>query len=85
MVCRHSSEALRRPVPSTHTHQSTAVLAVRGLFRLVDMWHQRTTQRSALKRLDDRRLNDVGITVDEARKAYEKPFWRGKSATVQSD
>jgi len=37
---------------------------------------QRRRQRSALLELDDRRLNDIGLTRDQALKEARKPLWR---------
>jgi uncharacterized protein YjiS (DUF1127 family) len=37
---------------------------------------QRRRQRNALLELDDRRLNDVGLTRDRALEECRKPLWR---------
>ena len=42
----------------------------------VDRALQRRRQRNALLELDDWRLNDVGLTRDQARKESRKPSWR---------
>jgi uncharacterized protein YjiS (DUF1127 family) len=42
----------------------------------VDRALQRRRQRNALLELDDRRLNDIGLTRDRARKESRKPLWR---------
>jgi uncharacterized protein YjiS (DUF1127 family) len=42
----------------------------------VDHALQRRRQRNALLELDDRRLNDIGLTRDRAREESRKPLWR---------
>jgi uncharacterized protein YjiS (DUF1127 family) len=42
----------------------------------VDRALQRRRQRNALLELDDRRLNDIGLTRDRARAESRKPLWR---------
>jgi uncharacterized protein YjiS (DUF1127 family) len=42
----------------------------------VDRALQRRRQRTALLALDDRRLNDIGLTRDRAREESRKPLWR---------
>jgi uncharacterized protein YjiS (DUF1127 family) len=37
---------------------------------------QRRRQRNALLELDDRRLNDIGLTRDRVREESRKPLWR---------
>ena len=44
--------------------------------RVIGVWIERDRQRRALARLDDRRLDDVGITHSEAVREIAKPFWR---------
>jgi uncharacterized protein YjiS (DUF1127 family) len=43
---------------------------------LVLAWSERSRQRAALQRLDDRMLRDVGLTRAEVGRECEKPFWR---------
>lgn len=38
--------------------------------------HRRYRQRRALLRLDDRLLNDIGVTREQALDEACKPFWR---------
>jgi uncharacterized protein YjiS (DUF1127 family) len=40
------------------------------------VWRGRARQRKALKRLDDRLLDDVGLSREQARRETAKPFWR---------
>jgi uncharacterized protein YjiS (DUF1127 family) len=44
--------------------------------RTLATWIDRARQRQALADLDDRMLNDIGITRSEARREAAKPFWR---------
>jgi len=39
-------------------------------------WQQRTRERAALAALDDRLLEDIGLTRAQARAEADKPFWQ---------
>jgi uncharacterized protein YjiS (DUF1127 family) len=43
---------------------------------LWDTWQQRARQRRQLAELDDRQLDDIGISRAEALCEAAKPFWR---------
>jgi uncharacterized protein YjiS (DUF1127 family) len=43
---------------------------------LIGAWIERSRQRRALADLDDRLLDDVGITRSAAAREIAKPFWR---------
>jgi uncharacterized protein YjiS (DUF1127 family) len=43
---------------------------------LIASWIGRTRQRNALATLDDRMLQDIGITRYDAARECGKPFWR---------
>lgn len=72
------------------TSRLQATLAARGLvgtrmpaFRpltwavaTLRTWRERAKQRTALAALDDRLLDDVGLTRSQARAEIGKPFWR---------
>jgi uncharacterized protein YjiS (DUF1127 family) len=47
-----------------------------GAWRHLARLHERSRQRRALARLDDRLLRDVGITRYEAEWECRKPFWQ---------
>ena len=47
-----------------------------GVLSLIGSWLARHRQRQALTQLDDRMLEDVGITRHQAEREVEKPFWR---------
>ena len=42
----------------------------------VVQWHQRSRQRRALLALDQRMLEDIGLTRAKAEEEAAKPFWR---------
>ena len=39
-------------------------------------WNRRSRQRRQLSTLDDRFLRDMGISGEQARAEFRKPFWR---------
>lgn len=41
----------------------------------IALWHERSRQRRALMKLDDRMLRDIGIARSEAENEARKPFW----------
>lgn len=42
----------------------------------VQLWWERSEQRSHLARLDDRMLRDIGVSHGEADRESEKWFWQ---------
>lgn len=77
-----------RPGPATKTlvrfDQRPHAGFVRSLARLpwtllerLLLWQQRANERTHLERLSERDLKDIGLTRAEARREFEKPFWRG--------
>ena len=44
--------------------------------RTIGRWFERSRQRQALAALDQRLLDDVGITPIAAAREIAKPFWR---------
>ena len=42
----------------------------------VQLWAERFRQRRALMAMEDRMLEDIGISRAEANREYRKPFWR---------
>jgi len=62
--------------PCRHTHQAT--LASSWLHNIA-MWLARSSQRRALEelaRLNNRYLEDIGISKAEALREAARPFWR---------
>jgi uncharacterized protein YjiS (DUF1127 family) len=47
-----------------------------SVVRVVWAWTERSRQRRALAKLDDRLLRDIGLTRDQARRECANPFWR---------
>ena len=43
---------------------------------ILKTWHARYSQRRALLQLDDRLLDDIGLTRADARQEAGKPFWK---------
>jgi uncharacterized protein YjiS (DUF1127 family) len=48
----------------------------RRILGAILQWHQQATERRALRQLDDRLLQDIGIERSQALMEAEKPFWR---------
>jgi len=46
------------------------------LQQLLSHWQQNYQSRSALAKLDNARLNDIGVTPAQAKQESNKPFWR---------
>ena len=40
-------------------------------------WRDRSRQRQALLRFDDRMLGDIGLSRSDVEREASKPFWRG--------
>ncbi len=55
-----------------------AVLARDGLtlLELVTTWRRRLRQRDELMKLDERLLDDIGVSRGDAAAEWRKPFWR---------
>ena len=45
-------------------------------FTLAFGWRERSHQRQALFRLDDRMLRDIGLSRSDVEREASKPFWR---------
>ena len=48
-----------------------------GALTLAYGWRERSRQRRALLRLDDRMLCDIGLSRADLEYEVSKPFWRG--------
>lgn len=42
----------------------------------IALWRQRAITRRELSRLDDRMLQDIGITLIDVEREASKPFWK---------
>ncbi|GAA6202337.1 DUF1127 domain-containing protein [Aquicoccus sp. SU-CL01552] len=56
---------------ASHRHTSRRPSVLRTLGRLVAVWRQ----RQMLKDLDDRALQDIGLTREEAHAEARRTFW----------
>ena len=45
-------------------------------FTLAYAWRERSQQRQALLRLDERMLRDIGLSRSDVEREASKPFWR---------
>jgi len=54
-------------------------IAAGGLGRIA-AWQERARSREALLRLDDRSLDDIGLTRLDVRRLVNKTLWRGRGA-----
>lgn len=45
------------------------------LAQKIVFWHQRNRSRKALAKLDDRLLEDIGLSRADVDQEIEKPFW----------
>ncbi len=48
---------------------------VRNALVLIEVWRETARQRRALSRLDDRMLNDIGLTREQVTRELGRPFW----------
>lgn len=64
-----------RPSYTANGPAAILQLAARGLSAL-SMMFDRSRQRRALARLDDRLLDDIGHSRSDAQSETAKPFWR---------
>lgn len=68
-----TARALPRAIPTSLPPLSRLLVSVA---LLLAAWEQRRNSRSALIRLDDHILRDIGLTPDQAQSEGTKPFWR---------
>ena len=47
----------------------------RRFLALLREWNERSRQRWHLRELDDRMLQDIGVTRTKAEAEWDKPFW----------
>ena len=66
----------RSAAPSRRAALVRIVSACLVALRLLRRWGQRHRQRCDLAELDDRLLDDIGVTRERAEKELRKPFWR---------
>jgi uncharacterized protein YjiS (DUF1127 family) len=69
------AQSVPRPVPQ-HDAVEALVDATHWVFNTLRTWRRRARERDQLARLDDRMLQDIGITRAEALHLSDKPFWK---------
>ena len=55
--------------------RGVGIAAIRAMDAILT-WHERARSRAQLKQLDQRALNDLGLTHRDVMREIEKPFWR---------
>ncbi len=62
------------------SYRKERVFALSGMFQrtmtALRLWRERSAQRRALGKLDDRLLKDIGLTREQARRETLKLFWQ---------
>jgi uncharacterized protein YjiS (DUF1127 family) len=72
-----SAAAGRSPADQHPREVFFAFIRALGAFvERMQVWQERTTQRTRLSQLDDRLLHDIGISRADAYREARKPFWR---------
>ena len=56
--------------------QKSVINPSKRLLKVVSLWMSKSKQRSHLAQMNDRLLDDIGVTHAEAEKESTKPFWR---------
>lgn len=47
-----------------------------GLISTLQRWQKRSRDRTRLGSMDERQLRDIGLTLTDANRESEKPFWK---------
>ncbi len=55
---------------------AAAARAGRGPFRLIGIWRHHMRMRRHLAGMDERLLDDIGLSRLDAKREINKPFWR---------
>jgi uncharacterized protein YjiS (DUF1127 family) len=71
-----SLQSAPRTVPAAGSRAAASYSVLVGVARAARSWIERCKQRRALAELDDRLLDDVGLSREQARGEIAKPFWR---------
>ncbi len=59
--------------PEEHQHQTRKLSY--GILGRLYMFVELARERHTLAQMDDHLLRDIGMTRDDARREYRKPFW----------
>ena len=77
MKLQPTSEAIDQSVTALSGPQShVRLMTSPSWLQVIGAWYERSRQRLALANLDDRLLDDIGVTFPEAAREVAKPFWR---------
>lgn len=68
--------ARRSAGPGYPAHARGSLSPVGRLLALALTWQERTRQRQALARMDDRMLKDIGLSRADVFLEARKPFWQ---------
>jgi len=58
------------------TCEKIGAFNIQSLWAKLKVWKAISKQRKHLARLDDRLLNDIGLTKEQVRVEVDKPFWK---------
>lgn len=50
--------------------------SVYQITKKIKYWMERSHQRKQLAKLDDRMLNDIGLSREQVKKEISQPFWK---------
>lgn len=56
--------------------RSLLVADLARAWAVLKVWQRRSRDRAHLAQLDDRMLDDIGLTQDQAHRIARKPFWK---------
>ena len=76
MTYLHSTTHFQPSFRPRRTNRGTALAVFFSLVEPLLVWEQRLCQRRQLAAMDDRLLQDMGISRADALVEAEKPFWR---------
>ncbi|MDJ0955390.1 MAG: DUF1127 domain-containing protein [Arenicellales bacterium] len=74
-ICKPNDSPLVAVSGSSHLGSNVRSLVTRAVNTVFE-WNRRSRQRRHLSTLDDRFLRDMGISGEQARAEFRKPFWR---------
>lgn len=75
-VIQHSFTVSNAPMAIKRPFQRERPQTSYWIYKTLLFWFERWRQRRALAKLDDRLLDDIGVTQTQARQEADKPFWQ---------